>query len=501
MFFPVYAILAKIVPGFDALRVPARWGWLVTLALAALAGHVMTSQPIFQRRWLMIVVSLLVLIELPLPHLEMRPVPTMAAAPRVYQWLATQPPRHAVLELPMNATGDTRQMGNRQLWQTIHGQRLLTGYSGVIPASITLIARDAQHLPRPDVLARLRAAGLDTIIIHRSQYKAASLADIETKFATSPDLHKIYSDAESTAYAVTPTLLTQPTLTNTDTVLISADQRLPDLIALGMVRYWRDRGVAVTGAQRERFYAALPPSNTLPTYVLIGKDEEPESYGLTPADMSVTDGQAMILTRPRTLQGIYALPAATSDITLTFSLQNQLLVNGLPWCTFTDTEATVAIDSAFLQPQTRGNQQWPAGAQIMLLRMHRGQSERVKVDATSASLVRLRAFTGPVSLPPLQSLPMQMDITATNTTMTIRGVQGNLLLQGIVAATGQAVTVPIANVGDVQLSIAQFAPLADGRYQLLFVSVHRQRVVLANLQVANNQWNVQGMPVPLTLIY
>ena len=501
VFFPVYAVLARIVPGFDALRVPARWGWLVTLALAALAGHVMTIQPIFQRRWLMIAVSLLVFVELPLPRLDMQNAPIMATAPAVYQWLATQPPRQAVLELPMNAGGDSAQMGNRQLWQTIHGQRLLTGYSGVIPASITLIARDAQHLPRPDVLARLRAAGLDTIIIHRSQYKPASLADIETKFATSPDLHKIYSDAESTAYAVAPTLLTQPTLTNTDTVLISADQRLPDLIALGMVRYWRDRGVAVTGAQRERFYAALPPSNTLPTHVLIGKDEEPESYGLTPADMSVTDGQAMILTRPRTLQGIYALPAATSDITLTFSLQNQLLVNGLPWCIFTDTEATVAIDGAFLQPQTRGDQQWPAGAQIMLLRMHHGQSERVKVDATSAVLVRLRAFVGHVALPPLQSLPMQIDITATNTTMAIRGVQGSLLLQGIVAATGQAVTIPIETAGDVQLSIAQFAPIADGRYQLLFVSVHRQRVVLANLQVTNNQWDVQTISLPLTLIY
>ena len=177
------------------------------------------------------------------------------------------------------------------------------------------------------------------------------------------------------------------------------------------------------------------------------------------------------------------------------------MINGLPWCTLTDADATVAIDGAFLQPQTRGDQQWPAGAQIMLLRMHHGQSERVKVDATSAVLVRLRAFVGHVALPPLQSLPMQIDITATNTTMAIRGVQGSLLLQGIVAATGQAVTIPIETAGDVQLSIAQFAPIADGRYQLLFVSVHRQRVVLANLQVTNNQWDVQTISLPLTLIY
>jgi hypothetical protein len=501
VFFPVYAVLAKIVPGFDALRVPARWGWLVTLALAALAGHVMTSQPIFQRRWLMILVSLLVLLELPLPNLTLQPAPTMATAPAVYQWLATQPARRAMLELPMNASGDSAQMGSRQLWQTIHSQRLLTGYSGVIPASIILIARDAQHLPRPDVLARLRAAGLDMIVVHRNEYKPAALIDLETKFAASPDLQKIYGDAESSVYAVVSSQLLRPALTHADTVLVSADQRLPDLVALGMVRSWRDMGVAVTGAPRERFYVALPAIDTLPSHVLIGNDEEPEAYGLTPADMVVTDGQVTLLARPPTLIAFHVLPVATNDITLTVSLQNQLLVNGIAWGTLHDRDITIAVDGAFLQPQTRGKQQWPVGAQIITLRMQPGQSERINVDASSAALVRLRAFAGQVVLPPLQSLPMHIAITATNTTMTVQGVQGSLLLQGIVAATGKAVTIPIETAGDVQLNIAQFAPLADGRYQLLFVSVHRQRVVLANLQVANNQWDVQTIPLPLTLIY
>lgn len=501
VFFPVYAGLAWIVPGFDALRVPARWGWLVTLALAALAGHVMTSQPIFQRRWLMVLVSLLVFVELPLPHLATQAAPTMVTAPAVYQWLATQPPRQAVLELPMKVSADSAQMGSRQRWQPIHGQRLLTGYSGVIPASVTLIARDAQHLPRPDVLARLRAAGLDTIIVHRQEYEPADLNNIEIKFATSSDLQKIYSDAHTTVYAVATTQLARPTLTNADTVLMSADQRLPDLVALGMVRHWRDKGITVTGAPRERFYAALPATDTLASHVLIGHDEEPEAYGLTPADTIAMDGQAKLLARPPALVGIQVLPVATSDITVTFSLQNQLIVNGVPWCTLTSRYATIAVDSAFLQPQTRGNQQWPAGAQIISLRMQPGQSERIKVDASSAALVRLRAFAEQVTLPPLQSLPMQLDITATATTMTVQGVQGSLLLQGIVAATGKAVTFPIETTGDVQLNIAQFAPLADGRYQLTFVSVHQQRVVLANLQVSNNQWNVQTIPLSLTLIY
>ena len=501
VFFPVYALLARIVPGFDALRVPARWGWLVTLALAALAGHVMTSQPVFQRRWLMVVLSIVVVFELPSPNLALQPAPPTTTAPAVYQWLATQPARRAMLELPMNVSGDSAQMGRRQLWQSIHGQRLLTGYSGVIPASITLIARDAQHLPRPDVLARLRAAGLDTIVIHHNEYKSAALADIETKFAASPNLQKIYGDADSTVYAVAATQLSHPTLTNADTVLVSADQRLPDLVALGMVRSWRDMGVVVTGAPRERFYVALPAIDTLPTHVLMGNDEEPEAYGLTPADTIAKDGQAKLLARPPSLVAIHVLPAATSDITVTVSLQNQLIVNGVSWGTIRERDVTVAVDSAFLQPQIRGNQQWPAGAQIITLRMQPGQSERIKVDAASAALVRLRAFVGAVTPPPLQSLPMQIAITATNTTMTVQGVQGSLLLQGIVAATGKAVTIPIETAGDVQLSIAQFAPLADGRYQLLFVSVHRQRVVLANLQVANNQWDVQTIPLPLTLIY
>jgi hypothetical protein len=337
--------------------------------------------------------------------------------------------------------------------------------------------------------------------VHRNEYKSAALVDIETKFAASPDLQKIYSDAESMVYAVAPTQLSHSTLTNADTVLVSADQRLPDLVALGMVRSWRDMGVVVTGAPRERFYVALPAIDTLPTHVLMGNDEEPEAYGLTPADTIAKDDQAKLLARPPSLVAIHVLPVATSDITVTVSLQNQLIVNGVTWGTIRERDVTVAVDSAFLQPQTRGNQQWPAGAQIITLRMQPGQSERINVDASSATLVRLRAFAGQVIPPPLQSLPMQIAITATTTTITVQGVQGSLLLQGIVAATGKAVTIPIETAGDVQLSIAQFAPLADGRYQLVFVSVHRQRVVLANLQVTNNQWDVQTIPLPLTLIY
>jgi hypothetical protein len=501
VFFPVYAILARIVPGFDALRVPARWGWLVTLALAALAGHVMTSQPVFRRRWLMIVVSFVVLLELPLPNLELQAAPTLATAPAVYQWLATQPARHAILELPMNASGDSAQMGSRQLWQTIHGQRLLTGYSGVIPASITLIARDAQHIPRADVLARLQAARLDTIVVHRNEYKPAALIDLETKFTASPDLQKIYGDADSTVYAVAPSRLLRPALTNGDTVLVSADQRLPDLVALGMLRTWRDMGLTVTGAPRERFYAALPASVTLPSHVLIGNDEEPEAYGLTPADAIAMDGQATLLARPHALVAFYKLPVATSDITLTVSSQNQLTVNGIPWGTIPVRDVTIAVDSAFLQPQTRGNQQWSAGAQSHCI-----------ADATGSIRTHHRK-RNISSLGAITSVCRSGDDSAfakpahaycgygTTTSMTVRGGHGDLLLQGIVAATGKAVTIPIAATGDVQLTIDQFAPLADCRYQLLFVSAHRQHVVLANLLVANHQWDVQSIPLPLTLIY
>ena len=151
----------------------------------------------------------------------------------------------------------------------------MTGYSGVAPATQILLARDAAHLPRPDVVARIGALGVDTVLVHRdSERGQAHVAAMEACTLCTV----LYDAPDAVVYALPASALAAPAIVPGTRVLISADPRLPDLVALGMRQSWHTVGAVVVGPARERFYAAqVLPVGVLPDEWLLGANEEPES--------------------------------------------------------------------------------------------------------------------------------------------------------------------------------------------------------------------------------
>jgi hypothetical protein len=194
-----YAALYRYVPGFDGLRVPARFGMIVAFGLAALAGCG-TAVAGRGRRGTSIVAALAVLVvaeswAVPIgingndtnyKQRGLAPLPNALAvganALPVYRFVAQLPPEVVLLELPLGEPGfDVRHMLNA----IAHKRALVNGYSGGAPVEYLLLAemlKDA--LTRPDDAWRtVAASGATHAIVHEGQYEPGRGARISAWLA------------------------------------------------------------------------------------------------------------------------------------------------------------------------------------------------------------------------------------------------------------------------------------------------------------------------------
>ena len=178
-----YYWLYEYVPGFDGLRVPARFAMIASLFLTILAGY---GLAILDRRRhgarLTAIAGVLFLLEAaavpitigrhwsdpgvapPDPY-----VTTAADAPAVYHHLANLPPDIVVAELPFGyPSWELRYV----FYSSVHQRRLVNGYSGGFPLSyVANVAR--LQTPLADVDAAwdaLNTAGVTHVVVHRQAF-------------------------------------------------------------------------------------------------------------------------------------------------------------------------------------------------------------------------------------------------------------------------------------------------------------------------------------------
>jgi hypothetical protein len=182
----IYSAFRDLVPGFDGLRVPARFAMIVALGLAGLAGQ--GAAALARRRHGTKAVALftaLVLAEswaVPLPLDEnsteykqsgLAPLPGNLAAgsatPAVYRFAARLAPSSVLLELPFGEVAfDVRYM----FYSTVHWRALVNGYSGGAPGEYSLWTEQlAGAIEAPDAAWRaVLASGATQIVVHEGSY-------------------------------------------------------------------------------------------------------------------------------------------------------------------------------------------------------------------------------------------------------------------------------------------------------------------------------------------
>ena len=177
--FGLYNVLYENVPGFNGVRVPARYAMIAGLFLAVLAGYGARLFTFNVTR--LTIVSVLVLAEgaaIPMvrnltwnqneavPPARIFPA---ANAPAVYQRVATLPPGSAITELPF---GDAAWEIRYVYYAHTHGKPITNGYSGAFPPSYKERVARLQRL-RVDPEAAwqaLGASGTTHVILHKAAF-------------------------------------------------------------------------------------------------------------------------------------------------------------------------------------------------------------------------------------------------------------------------------------------------------------------------------------------
>jgi len=179
----LYGFFYRHVPGFDGLRVPARFDMILTLALAMLAAAgVMALRTWLDLRTAAILATIAIVLEsmaIPIPLNQnstqytqpgLAPLPaSITPPPKVYDVVRTLPEDAAIVELPLGEPAfDVRYM----FFSTVHWRRLVNGYSGGAPKDYEELDQALQDaLARPErawaALVRSRATH---VIVHEAYY-------------------------------------------------------------------------------------------------------------------------------------------------------------------------------------------------------------------------------------------------------------------------------------------------------------------------------------------
>lgn len=293
-----YELLYTYLPGFGALRVPARWGMLVTLALAVLAGITISA---WQARWRgrraawigVTLLGLVLLEQASLPQ-QLALAAPLRDVPPVYGWLgaAEQDDIDVVLELPVGRIPrgeELQRITQRQFYSVQHWKALPVAFSGLIPFGTTELLAKVQSLPARETLEYLQITGVDTLVIHRNEADPEWLAQLTTGLDASGLAYRRAEVGAALVYTLRPFagFAAEPPGGARGSVYISADERIPGILTLGAIRHWQAAGYELYGPGRNRFYAALrmPAAGQVFDYGLLADSEEPERYGFTAAGL------------------------------------------------------------------------------------------------------------------------------------------------------------------------------------------------------------------------
>ena len=189
-----YLLLYYLIPGFQAMRVPARFGFMMMLAASVLASlgflkfcQLLSLHPRIRKlpepAWqgvLALLCLALITSELGFKPTQLTRIPVGREVPEVYRWLAAQSPG-PLIELPTGMWENFMY----EYFSTYHWFPIINGSSGYAPPTYGQILRELQLFPTHDGVTFLGAIGVKWVVVHFGQlqpheallWRLAPLAD------------------------------------------------------------------------------------------------------------------------------------------------------------------------------------------------------------------------------------------------------------------------------------------------------------------------------------
>lgn len=409
-----YLLLYQHVPGFGSMRVPARWGWLVTVALALLAALLIARLLARLRRpWHALAGAGLLAAVLaeqaafPLPLTR----PVLAEVPAVYRWLGepAQADIRTLIELPTGPLprGDNlERITWRHFYSLHHWKRLPVAYGALIPFGAVDLMQRLEDLPAPEVLGLLQLVGVDTIVVHADEYADEQRDALLRAFDAAPLLRLRSEVGAARVYTLLPDAgLDLPA----GPVLITNDERMPGIAVLGLIRRWQAEGRVLYGPGRLRYYAPLSdlPAGSVADYGLLSDAEDPFVSGFAPDGLLWRrNGLALYRRAPDLLASLDLArpvppgrfhPSYPGEL-LVEAAPGELRIDGraIPWRG--DGPLTLELDVVSLSAQTLqiGDRQiaLTPGLQVVRAPLPAGRPILVRGSADTSALLRARVRTG-----------------------------------------------------------------------------------------------------------
>jgi len=192
-----YSVLYFLVPGFSVMRAPARLAVLALLACVVLAGigFKLLETRLRERRpfaWKGMVAAMFGIAVLgawvrPVTLLEL---PSSRSMPGAYAWLARQPDKAPILELPAPArdADENETHALRQYWILLHGHPRLDGCSGFVSRRYRAFRAAVQSFPSDEALRAAAGMGARWIVVHYGDYPAGQGDSLRDRIESEPRL-------------------------------------------------------------------------------------------------------------------------------------------------------------------------------------------------------------------------------------------------------------------------------------------------------------------------
>ncbi len=202
---PVYE-WAFHLPLMSGIRAAGRFGFLVLLAVSALAGLGLAR---LRPRWTGVwrLAAPIILLGAVTGEAYHGPLPfeRYAGVPAIYGPLAADPQPGAVLELPIFGGPAFHLNAPYVLASTTHWRPLINGYSGYRPDGYDRMAEIVGAFPADAALDRLRTLGVRYVVVHGAGYREhdpARFAAIVASAAQRPELRLVAVDGDDRLYRV-----------------------------------------------------------------------------------------------------------------------------------------------------------------------------------------------------------------------------------------------------------------------------------------------------------
>jgi hypothetical protein len=191
-------------PGFSFIRVPMRFIVLGVLAVAVLGGmgfdRLSGRLTLTARRVTASIVLALLVAEFAAIPLDT--VPYRVERPAVDRWIAGQPKPFVVVELPVFEP-DQPYHTTYMLHSTVHWQKTVHGYSGILPASHEILYRELGSFPNDQSLRHLKQMGVTYVILHATLFPSDTWKHVEDGLRAFESRLKLeYTDGEGRVYSL-----------------------------------------------------------------------------------------------------------------------------------------------------------------------------------------------------------------------------------------------------------------------------------------------------------